>query len=48
LDDPVAFLDLAEVFTPALRDSERFRDAFASASRSLARKGPLGAVEELG
>jgi mannitol 2-dehydrogenase len=48
LDDPVAFLDLAEVFTPALRDSERFRDAFARASRSLARKGPLGAVEELG
>jgi mannitol 2-dehydrogenase len=47
IDDPVAFLELAAVFPPALRDSERFRDAFVSASRSLASLGPLGAVEAL-
>ncbi len=48
LDDPVAFLDLGEPFTPSLRDNERFRDAFASATRSLAMLGPIGAVEKLG
>jgi mannitol 2-dehydrogenase len=47
LDDPVAFLDLAEVFPPRVRDSVRFRDSFASATRSLATRGPLGAVEQL-
>jgi mannitol 2-dehydrogenase len=47
LDDPVAFLDLAEVFRPSLRDDEPFREAFASATRSLATLGPIGAVERL-
>jgi mannitol 2-dehydrogenase len=48
LDNPVAFLGLAEVFPPSLRDNERFRDAFARASRTLATLGPIGAVEKLG
>ena len=47
MDDPVAFLDLAAVFPPALRDSERFREAFAASARSLASRGPIGAVEAL-
>jgi mannitol-1-phosphate/altronate dehydrogenase len=48
LADAVAFLGLAEVFPPLLRDNERFREAFASATRSLAMLGPLDAVEKLG
>jgi mannitol 2-dehydrogenase len=48
LEDPVAFLDLAEVFPRSLRDGERFREAFASATRSLAALGPMMAVENLG
>jgi mannitol 2-dehydrogenase len=48
LDDPVAFLGLADVFPPALRDNERFREAFAGATRTLAKRGPIGAVEKLG
>jgi mannitol 2-dehydrogenase len=48
LDDPVAFLGLAEVFPQSLRDSERFRAAFTNAMRSVAADGPLGAVEKLG
>jgi mannitol 2-dehydrogenase len=48
LDDPVAFLDLAEVFPPSVRDNERFREAFASATRSLATLGPIEAVGKLG
>jgi mannitol 2-dehydrogenase len=48
LDDPVAFLDFAEVFPPSLRDDERFREAFASAASLLAALGPIGAVEKLG
>jgi mannitol 2-dehydrogenase len=48
LEDPIAFLDLAEVFPPAVRDSERFREAFRVATRSLATLGPIGAVEQLG
>jgi mannitol 2-dehydrogenase len=47
LDDPVAFLELAEVFPPALRTSERLRDAFDEASRTLAERGPIGAVEQV-
>jgi mannitol 2-dehydrogenase len=47
LDDPVAFLDFAEVFPSSLRDSERFREAFTSAMRTLATLGPIGAVERL-
>ena len=47
LDDPLAFLELGEVFTPALRESRRFRSSFADASRSLAENGPLTAIERL-
>ena len=47
LQDPLAFLELAEVFTPPLRESARFRDAFAHAAGSLAELGPLGAIERL-
>jgi mannitol 2-dehydrogenase len=47
LDDPRAFLALDEVFTPPLRESERFGDAFADASRRLADGGPLGAMQAL-
>jgi mannitol 2-dehydrogenase len=47
LDDPRAFLALDEVFTPPLRESERFGDAFADASRRLADRGPLGAMQAL-
>jgi mannitol 2-dehydrogenase len=48
LDDPVAFLGLADVFPPSIRENERFPAAFASATRSLAALGPIGAVERLG
>ena len=48
LQDPLAFLGLSEVFTPPLRESARFRDAFAQAAGSLAELGPLGAIERLG
>jgi mannitol 2-dehydrogenase len=44
LDDPLAFLELDEVFTPVLRESGRFRDSFAHASRSLAEDGSLTAI----
>jgi mannitol 2-dehydrogenase len=47
MDDPVAFLELTDVFPPALRDSERFRDVFAASSHSLAVLGPVGAIETL-
>jgi mannitol 2-dehydrogenase len=47
LDDPVAFLELAAVFPPAVRDGERFRDAFTASARSLASLGPIGAVQAL-
>jgi mannitol 2-dehydrogenase len=47
LDEPVAFLGLAEVFPASLRDTERFREAFTSATHSLATLGPIGAVEKL-
>jgi mannitol 2-dehydrogenase len=47
LEDPLAFLGLVEVFPHSLRDDEKFRDAFAGATRSLAMLGPIGAVEKL-
>jgi mannitol 2-dehydrogenase len=47
LTDSAAFLELDEVFTPRLRDSERFRDAFAGATRALAEHGPTGAMERV-
>jgi len=47
LRDPAAFLELDLVFTPRLRESERFRDAFVAASCELADRGPLAALESL-
>jgi mannitol 2-dehydrogenase len=43
--DPTAFLDLEEVFTPVLRESSQFREAFAAAAENLQRLGPHGAIE---
>jgi mannitol 2-dehydrogenase len=42
-----AFLDFDRVFTPRLRESERFRDAFAAAAAALAERGSIGAMEQL-
>jgi mannitol 2-dehydrogenase len=47
LADPLAFLELDEVFTPRLRTSERFRAAFAAEAADLAQLGPLGAIENV-
>jgi mannitol 2-dehydrogenase len=47
LRDPSIFLELDEVFTPPLRESRAFRDAFVTASRSLAAQGPITAIENL-
>jgi mannitol 2-dehydrogenase len=47
LAEPLAFLELDEVFTTQLRASERFRDAFAAATAELARLGPSGAIESV-
>jgi mannitol 2-dehydrogenase len=47
LEEPLAFLELAEVFTPRLRGSARFQEAFVQAADSLAAHGPLGAIERL-
>jgi mannitol 2-dehydrogenase len=47
LADPVAFLELDEVFTPSVRTSERFRAAFAAAAGDLTSVGPLGAIEKV-
>jgi hypothetical protein len=44
---PIAFLDLDDVFTPSLRESARFHDAFAAAAADLARLGPRGAIEQV-
>jgi mannitol 2-dehydrogenase len=44
LEDPAAFLEFDQVFTSRLRDSERFRNAFAGASNALAERGPIGAM----
>ena len=45
--DPPAFLEFDQVFTPRLRESERFRDAFVAASNALAEHGSLGALQRL-
>jgi mannitol 2-dehydrogenase len=45
--EPRAFLEFDQVFTPRLRDSERFGDAFAHAAGELVARGPLGAMEGL-
>ena len=47
MEDPTAFLELATVFPASLRDNVRFRETFASATRSLAALGPIGAVEAM-
>jgi mannitol 2-dehydrogenase len=44
LGEPLRFLELEEVFTAPLRESDTFRDAFAAASRNLD-DGPLTAIE---
>ena len=44
LEDPRAFLEFDEVFTPRLRDSSRFGDAFAAASMAVAARGSLDAL----
>jgi mannitol 2-dehydrogenase len=44
--EPLAFLELAEVFTPSLRQSARFREAFKASASDLAQLGPLGAIEK--
>jgi mannitol 2-dehydrogenase len=46
-EDPLAFLELDLVFTPRLRESERFADAFAQAYRGVAARGPVAAIAEL-
>jgi mannitol 2-dehydrogenase len=46
LDDPTRFLDFAEVFPATLRDSARFRAAFAAAWQRLDEVGPLVAMGE--
>ena len=45
LSAPLAFLELAEVFTPTLQASARFRDAFACAANNLTELGPVGAID---
>jgi mannitol 2-dehydrogenase len=44
LATPEAFLDFDQVFTPRLRESERFRDAFVDAGTALAERGSIGAM----
>jgi mannitol 2-dehydrogenase len=44
LDDPTRFLEFAEVFPVTLRDSARFRAAFAAAWQRLGQVGPLVAM----
>jgi mannitol 2-dehydrogenase len=48
LSDPTAFLDYAEVFGPELRDSDRFRAAFATAYERIVQDGPLAAMDAAG
>ena len=47
LDVPLTFLELDEVFSPPLRQNDRFRQAFSDASLSLSADGSLGAIERL-
>ena len=44
VNDPVVFLDLAAVFPSPLRESQRFRAAFAAAAERLAAGGPIAAL----
>ena len=43
-DDPLRFLELAQVFTEPMRTNPLFRDAFAAASHDLAVHGPLRSI----
>jgi mannitol 2-dehydrogenase len=47
LEEPRAFLEFDQVFTPHLRESDRFGAAFEAASRALAEWGSIGAMERL-
>jgi mannitol 2-dehydrogenase len=47
LVEPSAFLEVDEVFTPPLRESGRFRDAFKAAAAALVELGPRGSIEEV-
>jgi mannitol 2-dehydrogenase len=47
LEDPGAFLEFDQVFTPRLRESERFGEAFALATGELSARGSIGAMERL-
>jgi mannitol 2-dehydrogenase len=44
LAEPLAFLDLDDVFPPTMRADDRFRRAFAEAWATLAAEGPLAAM----
>jgi mannitol 2-dehydrogenase len=46
LDEPTRFLEFAEVFPATVRDSARFRAAFAAAWHRLGEVGPLVAMGE--
>jgi mannitol 2-dehydrogenase len=45
MSEPVAFLEYDAVFPAAVKDSERFRDAFSEAYRRVADEGPLAAMD---
>ena len=47
LASPQALLEFKEVFTPRLRQSSRFGNAFVDANNALAERGPVGAMELL-
>ncbi len=47
LTDPLAFLELDDVFTPAVRASTRFRETFIASARNLVALGPISAIEEV-
>jgi mannitol 2-dehydrogenase len=42
--NPLAFLELDEVFPPRLRTDDRFRSVFARAASDLVERGPLDAI----
>ena len=44
--DPAAFLDFAQVFSPSLRDDERFRRAFVTALDAIRSAGVRSAIAE--
>jgi mannitol 2-dehydrogenase len=46
LGDPQRFLELDEVFTPPLRESDRFAAALVEGGSDLAALGPVGAMEK--